>query len=284
MAVAQNSFVTNEQLDLQHVGIITKPDSTEATNFAGEIATWLKKRQCKVTFNEIDKDISMLIVLGGDGTILHIAEQAAHYSIPILGINLGSLGFLTELKKQDTFKKLESIVTSSVTIENRMMLRARILTKNGSCEYRFALNEVVITKNAMDRLLHLSTEVEGNLLANYKADGLIFSTPTGSTAYNLSAGGPLIYPGLSTILVTPICPFMLSSRPVILPANNVIKTTFNARENHETAQVIVDGQRLWKMKNKDVIEIEPASHSLKLIVSENHDYFSILRNKLHWGE
>ena len=284
MAYAKHPFITHEQLDLQNVGIITKPDSREATSFASEIATWLGKRKCTVTFNEIDKDISMLIVLGGDGTILHIAEQAAEYSIPILGINLGSLGFLTELQKEDTFKTLEGILCSSVIIENRMMIRARILTQNDACEYRFALNEVVITKNALDRLLHLSTEVGGNLLANYKADGLIFSTPTGSTAYNLSAGGPLVSPGLSTILVTPICPFMLSSRPMILPAHNVIQTTFKARESHETAQVIVDGERLWKMQDTDVLEIEPASHPLKLIVSENHDYFSILRNKLHWGE
>lgn len=283
MMVGQTPFITEAQLDLAHISIITKHDSEEASTFAKEIAHWFEKKQCKVAFNEIHEDIKLLIVLGGDGTLLHIAEQAARHSIPVLGINLGSLGFLTELKKEETFAALEQLSSSPATIENRMMIKARILTENDSSGYRFALNEVVITKNALDRLLNLSTEVGEKLLTNYRADGLIFSTPTGSTAYNLSAGGPLVYPGLKTILVTPICPFMLSTRPLILPAIDIIKTTFQAREPHETAQVIVDGQRLWKMKDNDILEIEPAGHSLQLIVSANHNYFSILRNKLHWG-
>ena len=276
-------FVTKEKISISTVSIITKPDSKESEQFALQVEQWLEQKGISVLSNRIEQKIDLLIVLGGDGTLLHIAELAAKFSIPVLGINLGSLGFLTELSKSDTFKTLEQIIHSEVKIENRMMIKARVVSDNSDTGYRFALNEVVIAKNALDRILNLSTGVDGLLLTEYRADGLIFSTPTGSTAYNLSAGGPLVYPGLKTILVTPICPFMLSSRPMILPIDKTISTSFRARSNGETAQVIVDGQRLWKMHNEDKLEIYPAGQPLKLIVSDNHDYFSILRKKLHWG-
>ncbi len=276
-------FVTREKITPTKVSIITKPDSEEARTFSEQIIHWFSERKISVLLNDITSQLDLIIVLGGDGTLLHIAEQAAKSSIPILGINLGSLGFLTELNKADTFNTLEQIINSEVNIENRMMIKSRVVSDETTTEYRFALNEVVITKNALDRILNLTTRIDGALLTEYRADGLIFSTPTGSTAYNLSAGGPLVYPGLSTILVTPICPFMLSSRPVILPADNIVTTKFRARGKEETAQVIVDGQRLWKMHNKDTLEIEPAGQPLKLIVADNHNYFSILRKKLHWG-
>jgi len=276
-------FVTKEKISISTVSIITKPDSKESEQFALQVEQWLEQKGISVLSNRIEQKIDLLIVLGGDGTLLHIAELAAKFSIPVLGINLGSLGFLTELSKSDTFKTLEQIIHSEVKIENRMMIKARVVSDNSDTGYRFALNEVVITKNALDRILNLSTGVDGLLLTEYRADGLIFSTPTGSTAYNLSAGGPLVYPGLKTILVTPICPFMLSSRPMILPIDKTISTSFRARSNGETAQVVIDGQRLWKMHNEDKLEIYPAGQPLKLIVSDNHDYFSILRKKLHWG-
>lgn len=276
-------FVTKEKISISTVSIITKPDSKESEQFALQVEQWLEQKGISVLSNRIEQKIDLLIVLGGDGTLLHIAELAAKFSIPVLGINLGSLGFLTELSKSDTFKTLEQIIHSEVKIENRMMIKARVVSDNSDTGYRFALNEVVITKNALDRILNLSTRVDGLLLTEYRADGLIFSTPTGSTAYNLSAGGPLVYPGLKTILVTPICPFMLSSRPMILPIDKTISTSFRARSNGETAQVVIDGQRLWKMHNEDKLEIYPAGQPLKLIVSDNHDYFSILRKKLHWG-
>lgn len=275
--------MTRENITVNKVSIITKPDSEESLVFSQQTSQWFSERNIDVLLNEITPQLDLIIVLGGDGTLLHIAEQAAKSSIPVLGINLGSLGFLTELSKVDTFKTVEQVIKSEVNIENRMMIKSRVVSKETTSNYRFALNEVVITKNALDRILNLSTSVDDALLTEYRADGLIFSTPTGSTAYNLSAGGPLVYPGLSTILVTPICPFMLSSRPVILPADNIVSTKFRARGVDETAQVIVDGQRLWKMKNNDKLEIEPAGQPLKLIVADNHNYFSILRKKLHWG-
>jgi len=163
-----------------------------------------------------------------------------------------------------------------------MMLKAS-LNKNGKRgESRYALNEVVISKGTLDRVLELSTRADREYITTYKADGLIFSTPTGSTAYNLSAGGPLVYPGVASILVTPICPFMLSSRPVLLPAHSQLRTSLEAGHDHKV-YIIVDGQPAWHMDDRDVLEIEAAKHPLRLIISPDRDYFAILRNKLHWG-
>ncbi len=276
-------FRSRTNLHIRQAGIITKKDEERPSEYAATISNWLQQRGISVLLNEISAELDMIIVLGGDGTLLHIAEKAARYSIPVLGINLGHLGFLTELTENETFHAIEAIVEEEITIENRLMLKTRVLSKKQTTDYRYALNDVVINKNILDRLLHLSTTADDEYITTYKADGLIFSSPTGSTAYNLSAGGPLVYPGLATITVTPICPFMLSSRPIILPAEKLVKTRFNARNSRERAQIIIDGQSIWEMKDNDELEVETAEHFLQLIVSSSRDYFTILRNKLHWG-
>lgn len=276
-------FKTSVKLELRNAGIIIKKDAPPVKAYAATLTDWLQTRKINVVINDISPDLDIIIVLGGDGTLLHIAEQAARYSIPVLGINLGNLGFLTELTENETFSALEYILNNQVTIENRLMLKARVVRDTEPCNYRYALNDIVINKNAVDRLLNLSTTADEKYITTYKADGLIFSSPTGSTAYSLSAGGPLVHPGLATILVTPICPFMLSSRPIILPADKILRTRLDTRDKDENAQVIIDGQPVWVMKKDDFLEIETAEHSLQLIVSSTRDYFTILRNKLHWG-
>lgn len=283
MTYNSTPFRTARRLAIRSAGLITKKDDNRPDEYAAMLAHWLQERGIGVTLNDIVPDLDIIIVLGGDGTLLHIAETAARYSIPVLGINMGNLGFLTELTENETFRALEKILTCDVTIENRLMLRARLLSEDQQTAYRYALNDVVITKNVLDRLLNLRTIADGQYITTYRADGLIFSSPTGSTAYNLSAGGPLVYPGLATITVTPICPFMLSSRPIILPADKRIKTCYEAGNMHERAQVIIDGQPFWEMKNGDELEIQTAKHFLQLVVSSTRDYFTILRNKLHWG-
>lgn len=276
-------FRSEISLTIQDIAIITKIDDARSDLYAETLSSWLQQRNIKVSLNKIVPDLDMIIVLGGDGTLLHIAEKAARHAIPVLGINLGNLGFLTELTESETFQALERILTGELTVENRLMLKTRLVSNAQSTDYRYALNDVVITKNVFDRLLRLSTKVDEEYITTYKADGLIFSSPTGSTAYNLSAGGPLVYPGLSTITVTPICPFMLSSRPIILPAEKRITTRYDAGNETERAQIIIDGQAFWEMKDHDELEIETAEHFLQLIVSSTRDYFTILRNKLHWG-
>jgi NAD+ kinase len=283
MTYQSTPFRDHKTLAVHSAAIVTKKDDARSDRYAKTLSSWLQNRSIGVKHNDISADLDMVIVLGGDGTLLHIAEKAARHGIPVLGINLGNLGFLTELTENETFQALEHILTNRVTIENRLMLKARLFSGGQPTTYRYALNDIVINKNVRDRLLNLSTTADREYITTYKADGLIFSSPTGSTAYNLSAGGPLVYPGLATITVTPICPFMLSSRPIILPADKRIKTRFDASHNTENAQVIIDGQAFWEMKNNDELEIQTAEHFLQLIVSSTRDYFTILRNKLHWG-
>lgn len=270
-------------LDVKHISIVTKKDDLKAKEYALTLSKWLQDKDITIRMEDIHSDLDMIIVLGGDGTLLHIAELAARHAIPVLGINLGNLGFLTEFREDETFSALEKILSNKVRLENRLMLKTRILSGKDSSESRYALNDVVISKNVSDRLLRLSTRAGKEFITTYRADGLIFSSPTGSTAYNLSAGGPLVYPGLETITVTPICPFMLSSRPIILPAHKELVTVYETEEQAERAQVIIDGQPFLEMKPGDKLEISVAKHPLQLVASENRDYFSILRNKLHWG-
>ena len=276
------AFRTTISFSLKHAGIVSKKNHPPAAELAQSIAKRLSPKGITVSFNEFSADIDVLIVLGGDGTILHVAEQAARHSIPVLGINMGNLGFLTERTEQEAFTAVDELISGTVTIENRMMLKASLAKQDKKGSSRYALNEVVISKQIFDPILQLSTRADQEYITTYKADGLIFSTPTGSTAYNLSAGGPLVYPGLASILVTPICPFMLGSRPVLLPAHSRLRTSLETG-HEQKAQIIIDGQPAWVMESNDILEIEAAKHPLRLIISPHRDYFSILRNKLHWG-
>ncbi len=282
MAALAESFRRLKKLSVRHVGIICKKDDLPADKLAGTIRTKLQKQDIAVSINQIQKDQNLLIVLGGGGTLLHVADQAAHLAIPVLGINLGNLGFLTERTEQEALTAVDELLEEEVTIENRMMLKATLTEPGSPVNSRYALNEVVINKAALDPMLQLATHADLEYINTYKADGLIFSTPTGSTAYNLSAGGPLVYPGLASILVTPICPFMLSSRPVLLPAESRLQTRLSGKHK-QTAQVVVDGQAAWGMTDKGCLIVETAKQPLHLIVSPLRDYFAILRNKLHWG-
>lgn len=285
MKSMSSPFRSDVKLSLKLISIVTKIDDSNAQQYALKLTQWLKTKNIAAMMETISPELDLIIVLGGDGTLLHIAELAARHAIPVLGINLGNLGFLTEFREDETYVALEKILSGKVTIEKRLMLKARLIApqEGEKNESRYALNDVVISKNVSDRLLHLSTRAEHEHITTYRADGLIFSSPTGSTAYNLSAGGPLVYPGLATITVTPICPFMLSSRPIILPAHKNIVTTYEAEEDGGHAQIIIDGQPFKEMQPGDNLEISTAKHPLQIVASENRDYFSILRKKLNWG-
>ncbi|AGF78887.1 putative sugar kinase [Desulfocapsa sulfexigens DSM 10523] len=282
MTQLSEAFRTNLTLSLRHAGIVLKKNYSPAAELAQKIAKKLAKHGIAVTIDGFSDDLDVLIVVGGDGTLLHVADQAARYSVPVLGINMGYLGFLTERTEEEAFAAVDELIAGAVTIENRMMLKASLNKDGKTGNSRYALNDVVINKGTTDRVLELSTRADQEYITTYKADGLIFSTPTGSTAYNLSAGGPLVYPGVATMLVTPICPFMLGSRPMLLPAHSRLRTYLEAGRSYK-AQIIVDGQPVWDMDEKDTLEIEAAKHCLRLIISPDRDYFAILRNKLHWG-
>ncbi|PID77409.1 MAG: NAD(+) kinase [Deltaproteobacteria bacterium] len=279
------SFISTIRVQLNRAGIITNQANPKSLEFAAYLEKWLQGRQISSIRNKVEAGLDIIVTLGGDGTLLKIAEQAARHSIPVVGVNLGSLGFLTELAEAETVPALEQMLAGSITVENRMMLKACMADKNGQrqTQHRYALNEVVINKNTLDKLLNLSAMADGDCITNYRADGLIFSTATGSSAYNLSAGGPLVHPGLYSILVTPICPFMLSSRPILLPGNKIISAGFSSNCADQSAQVIVDGQKAWEISCGQTLLVERAEKPLQLIAASSRNYFQVLRNKLHWG-
>jgi NAD+ kinase len=268
---------------VKKAGIISKAGDTDAAAHATTLMAWLSERGIQCLANAIEADLDILIILGGDGTLLRIAETAARLSIPVIGINLGNLGFLTELTKDESTDTLAAILAGTANMEHRSLLSTRLKSGSSWSSPRYALNDVVISKNAVDRLFYLATGADGHHITTYRADGLVFSTPTGSTAYNLSAGGPLVHPDLAAILVTPICPFMLSSRPIMLPPTATITSHYLAHEGDVTAMVIVDGQQGWEMNPGDTLEVKMADDRLTLITSTRRDYFSIIRNKLNWA-
>lgn len=267
---------------VNRVGIILRKGSDEPKMIAAELAAWLAERSIEAIIDMVLPDLDLLVILGGDGTLLHVADQASQYAIPVVGINLGDLGFLTEVAKDERYHALDDILNGAFTIEKRMMLKVRLVGDNEVTDWEYALNDVVISKGNRDSLLQLSTWADDDYITTYRADGLIFSTPTGATAYNLSAGGPIVHPSLHSILVTPICPFMLDSRPVLLAPQTKLASRLIAP--HDTAvKVIIDGRVCWDMQGENTLEVMASDRALQLITSPNKGYFEILRNKLGWG-
>ncbi|MCI5151193.1 MAG: NAD(+)/NADH kinase [Candidatus Electrothrix sp. MAN1_4] len=270
-------------MHIRYVGIIIRKDSPEVLRVGQELADWYQQRSIKAELDQIDPAMDMLTILGGDGTLLHVADQAAQYGIPVVGINLGNLGFLTEVAAGEMYQVLEEILSSGVTLEERMMLRAQLLDQHGASPgpALFALNEVVIVKGSTEPMMRLGCWADREYITTYKADGLIISTPTGSTAYNLSAGGPIAHAELRTLLVTPICPFMLESRPVLLSPKT--RVTAQLAPPSTNVKIMVDGRLGWTMRANDFLSIKAAGKPLRLISSPHKGYFDILRNKLNWG-
>jgi NAD+ kinase len=265
------------------VGIITKLDSSPVQKIGGELAAWLKRRGIASAIDRIDPDMDLLVILGGDGTLLHVADQASRYDIPVIGINLGNLGFLTEVAEDEMYQALGEILSGRGAVEKRMMLKARMVGRDNEAEMEslFCLNEVAILKGNIEKVIRLCSWADEEYITTYKADGLIISTPTGSTAYNLSAGGPIVHAELEAILVTPICPFMLESRPVLLSPRACITTQL--ADPASDVKVMVDGRYTWDMEENHCLIVEAAEKPLRLFSSPNKGYFRILRNKLNWG-
>jgi len=268
-------------MKITKVGIILKHGSELPRRIGAEITDWFATRGVIAQTDCISADMDILVILGGDGTLLHVADQAANMQIPVVGVNLGSLGFLTEIAAQERFQALEQIMAGELIVEKRLMLKARLRQEGAAGEWHYALNDVVISKGNEDRLLRLEVWADGEYLNSYKADGLIFSTPTGSTAYNLSAGGPIVHPAVRATLVTPICPFMLESRPVLLPDTSGLLVKI-AGPCHDS-KVIVDGRSTWDMGEEEQLEVGVAENPLCLISPPGKGYFEILRRKLNWG-
>ncbi len=289
---------------MKRIGIIAKKNKPEAAAIANKLVAWLRSKKIEIYLEEeigqlllpapsepslktikretIPIDMEMIIVLGGDGTLLSVARQVWNKNIPILGVNLGGLGFLTEITMDELYRVLERVIQDDFEINEREVLNAAVIRRGERIAEFTVLNDAVINKGALARIIDLETTVNGEYLSTFRSDGLIISTPTGSTAYNLSAGGPIVYPSLHTIIITPICPHTLTIRPIIIPDDVKIRALLKSRS--EEVLLTLDGQQGFTLEFEDVVEVGKAEGHILLIKSPYRHYFELLREKLKWGE
>jgi NAD+ kinase len=284
---------------LKRIGIIAKLDRAEAAPAVGGLIEWLARRDrvpvveketaglvpaltgSVVQKSDLPSQADLIVVLGGDGTLLSMARLVGGLGVPILGVNLGGLGFLTATTLEEMLPALESVFAGDIVLDERTMLTAQVVRRGERLAPYVALNDVVITKSAMSRIINLSVSVEGRFATAYRADGLIISTPTGSTAYCLSAGGPILFPTMSAVVLTPICSHTLTNRPIVLPATHRIDVTLLTDQD---VALTLDGQVGFALREHDTVEVGPASATIRLVRFPQKDFFSVLRAKLKWGE
>jgi len=284
---------------VKRVGLVAKPDAAEAQRVVRQLVEWLTARGLTVVLeketaalapsasvtsaskSDLPGQVEALIVLGGDGTLLSMARAVGDLGVPILGVNLGGLGFLTATTLEEMLPALEALLAGGMAVEERMMLAARVVRGGQATGDYIALNDVVITKSAMSRIIDLAVSVDGRHATAYRADGLIISTPTGSTAYNLSAGGPILFPTMDAVVLTPIAPHTLSNRPIVLPGAQRIDVTLRVDQE---VMLTMDGQVGVPLRERDVVEVQKARARIRLLRFDQKDFFSVLRTKLKWGE
>ena len=284
-------------MGIQKVGIIANSSKESAVDYTCRLSEWLLKKGLEVFLDEEIADkagiipgisrkelvslVDIIVVFGGDGTLLMASRSVRGLDVPIVGVNLGGFGFMTVVNLNEMFSTMEFILKGDYKTSKRMMLDA-ILEGGDEQEIEHsALNDIVISRGDLFRMINLETFVDDKYLTTYKADGLIISTPTGSTAYSLSAGGPIVLPDLNSIIVNPICPHTLTNRPIVLSPDSVIRVVLGPKEGNATATF--DGQVSVVMKSGDAIKINKSSDYINLIDSPHHDYLEILRTKLGWG-
>jgi NAD+ kinase len=280
------------------VGIIYKHHHEPARKEALKLETWFGNRGITVFCLEmaaevaeggvfrknraIPKEADWIVVLGGDGTLLGAARQVGRYGAPILGVNLGGLGFLTCIPLEQLYSAVETMVNGGLQVESRMMLETKVLRDENEVIRFQVLNDVVINKSTLARIIDLDVAIDDVFVTTFRADGLIISTPTGSTAYNLSAGGPILYPTVETFVLTPICPFTLTNRPIIVPDSAVVGIEMG-RESEETVVLTFDGQVGFDLHHGDKVNICKSREKINLYKPPGQDHFRILRTKLRWG-
>jgi len=286
--------------NIRIVGILSRPRRADLTNVVAPLLDWLAKRGYRAIYDtetaealsdgsnsgflreDVAAQSDLLVVLGGDGTLLAAAREAAPHGIPILPINLGSLGFLTSFTLEELYPALEECLSGKAETSERVMLTASLWRHGQIVESKNVLNEAVINKGALARMIEVELFIDSEFVCRYRADGLIIATPTGSTAYSLSAGGPIVHPAVESLIVTPICPHTLTDRPVVIGDNCSIE--MRLRGQAESVYLTLDGQKGIVMESDDCVSIARAQDRLRLIQPHRKSYYEILRNKLKWGE
>lgn len=268
---------------MRRIGIVAKRYHEAASAAAERLARWLEpQRIATVRDPATPEGLDLVVVLGGDGTLLAAARLVAGTGIPVLGVNLGSLGFLTEVTLDELPQALERIVAGDFRVSERMMLGARVVRGGATLSEHRVLNDVVLAKSALARLVELSVAVDGCRITRFRGDGLIVATPTGSTAYSLSAGGPIVHPEDRSILLTPIAPHTLTLRPLVVPDHVAVSVTL-ARGDADVV-LTLDGQLGFPLEPADVVEVRRSEARVSLVQSPFRSYFEVLRTKLKWGE
>jgi NAD+ kinase len=281
------------------IGIISRPRRSNLEAVAPPLLEWFASRGIRTVYDtetagvlhdpshglsrtEVAEQSQLLLVLGGDGTLLAAARVAAPLGIPILPINMGSLGFLTSFKIEEMYTSLEQVLAGRFSCSERVMLDVELHRDAEIIEHQIVVNEAVINKGALARMIDLQLTIDSDFVCRYRADGLIVATPTGSTAYSLSAGGPIVHPAVESWIITPICPHTLSDRPVVVRDSSSIEVHLSG--DTESVFLTLDGQTGIPMQAADVVRMRRAAERLRLIQPAQKSYFEILRNKLKWGE
>jgi NAD+ kinase len=288
---------------IKRIGIVLKPHQPDALKTMCELANWLGQRDITLVGGpEIERDriqqqtgcavqevvpeqlaanSDLILVLGGDGTMIAAARVMGDTEVPVLGVNYGGLGYLAEFRIEELYGALESILSANYRVDKRVMLSVELSRGNENITRNRVLNDVVINKSALARIIEIEAYLNNQFVNAFRADGLIVSTPTGSTAYNLSAGGPVIFPSMNAVVITPICPFTLSNRPIVVPDDAVIELCLKTEK--EDVSLTLDGQVGFPLNFEDRVTIRKSDTTFNLIQPTNRNYFDVLRDKLRWG-
>jgi NAD+ kinase len=284
---------------IRTVGIASKPLKEMICTVVPPLLSWLHERKIETLVDKetqacidagtaglsreaLGERVELLMVLGGDGTLLSAARALHGHHVPILAVNLGGLGFLTSVTLEELYPVLEQVLAGKHRTSDRMMLEAMISRGGAIGEAHIALNDAVVNKSAMARMLDFDVYVDQNHVGRYRADGLIVATPTGSTAYSLAAGGPIVHPALDALVITPICPHMLTNRPLVISGSACVEVDFSAAE--EPVYLTLDGQTGVQLRPNDRVAVTKSANKVKLVRPTDKSYFEILRSKLRWGE
>ncbi len=286
-------------MTIKRIGIISKPKKAEIREIVPPLVDWLHERQVEVcidketgtilessekclTRNEMPGKVDLVVVLGGDGTLLAAARSMSRHSVPIFAVNLGGLGFLTVITREELYSALENVLAGNFVSERRVQIEGELIRADEVLSNFRALNDVVLNKGAIARIQDFEVYVDGLFISNYKSDGLIVCTPTGSTAYSLAAGGPVVTPCVQAFIVTPICGHTLTNRPLVVPDSATIEII--VKSQREAAYLTVDGQVGIATHSEDIVKVRKSESFIEVIQSPQLNYFEILRQKLKWGE
>jgi NAD+ kinase len=269
-------------MDLRTVAIVSKPHHPDVARIAAEVAQWFQQKNITATTDPAaTSQADLVVVIGGDGTLLAAARLLGNRQIPILAVNYGGLGFLTEVTLDQLYPALERFIEGQFVTERRMMMEIVVTRRDQRIATYRALNDAVINKGTLARIIEIEAHVDGHYVSSFRSDGLIIATPTGSTAYNLSAGGPIIFPNMNAMVLTPICSHTLTNRPIVLPAG--VRIDITLRSSQDEVYLTVDGQEGLRLDRGDRVSLEKSNVYVKLVEPSDKNYFDVLRGKLKWG-